>query len=799
MTAAFDVLMNLRRTVGGILLLICVFIYPYACLASQQLTIGQTSTIYLNPTLPSGGWLTHASWSTDVVGLTYFDAGTWGTGLKVDGYWPGTATLSCFYTYSYYGADGDIHVGNGNEYWYFTCKGYPVSINPTTIELDKGETADLTISISGSSIGNIPPLWESSDKTVATVYSTGDYTAKVQAKSPGWCTITCYSYMGEPVICDVHVKSFPPTGISISPSQAEVIVGKTVKLSGKLSPSGASAKLTWTSENASIATVANGTVTGKSPGKTRIKVATDNGLTAYADIKVSKNEPTDITISPSEVEITAGKTAQLKYTLYPNGTSTTVTWESQDPSIATVQNGTVTGVSGGTTIIKAKTANGLYDISTVTVIEYPRGPVSTSLSGNGTKDSPYLITSAADLRYLSDVVNTGTSFEGKYLKQTADISINSAPYNSDEFKTQELWIPIGCDEFPFKGIYDGDNYAITGIYIADTKDIYDSFSSIGLFGKAVNASFKNIKIANCLIDINIGFTGALVGMSSGNIDILLENCHVFDGLIKGHYVGGLVGKGTCNNKVSYIISKCSNSATVNSDFRANGLIGQFFAVKGSIYNCINMGRVHGSSSACGIVDTLYGSIYNSCNAGTISSDKGYVAGISGNCDPHKTSQGIYDCVNYGSLSTASASYSAVSILYRNNNSTRYYLTNNYYLNDCELAQSTKNITVKNNHPLSNQELKSKETLQNLNNSTDVSYTKWTTGENGYPIPDWYSELFAGIQDVIINDGHYSGIDYTKPVTVINLKGIIISKSIDNLASGIYIIRQGNTIRKIFVR
>lgn len=274
------------RTVRFLIGSVCVMLMSLNCFANKQLSIGQTETVYLNPSLPSGAWITSAGWSTDVVGLNYFDAGTWGTGIVADGYWSDTATLKCFYSYSYYGKDGNIHVGSGNEYWYFTCKGFPVTLTPTSVNLDKGDKATLKFSITGAKIGKIPPVWESDDKSVATVYSTGDYTAEVHAKAPGTCLITCYSFMGEPVYCNVTVNSFPPTQISLTPSEADVTEGKSITLKYNLYPEGASAKLTWSSDNPSVATVQHGKVTGVSIGKARIKVTTDNGLSAYSDIAV---------------------------------------------------------------------------------------------------------------------------------------------------------------------------------------------------------------------------------------------------------------------------------------------------------------------------------------------------------------------------------------------------------------------------------------------------------------------------------------------------------------------------------
>lgn len=796
--------MNHKRFASFLLGLICVILYPKVSYAVQQLSIGEVTSVYLNPTLPSGGWLTSAGWSTDVIGLNYFEGGTWGTGLVADGYWSGTATVTCNYYYSYYGADGHIHNGSGNQYWYFTCKGYPVSISPKDLTLDKGQSATVTISISGAKVGKIPPIWESSDKSVATVYEIDDYTASVTAKSPGSCVITCSSFMGEPVECFVTVNSFPPKGVSISPTEAEVVVGNSIKLTAKLTPNGAASKLTWSSENTNIATVKNGTVTGVAPGKTRIQVKTDNGLLAYSNITVLENVPKSITISPAEAEIMVGERINFSYTILPEGVSSQLTWSSENSSIVEAFNSGALGVAPGKTRVKVTTKNGLSAYSTITVIADPRGPVSTSLSGTGSQNSPYLISSAADLRYLSDMVNKGTDYEGKYFKQTADIIINKGHYDSDIFKSQELWIPIGTPDHPFKGSYDGDNHIISGIYITEYENMYDNFSNIGVFGTTTNSTIQNLRIMNCLIDTNKGYVGGLVGYSSGNKDVLIENYHVYDGYIKGEYVGGLIGKGTCNNKVTLKISKCSNSATIKSDFRANGIAGQLASTQSQVINCLNTGTINGVYSASGIIDYTKGSIYNCYNAGSVTTTKSYASGILGSSSPETTGNGIYNCVNYGNLYTESANYDAAAILTKNSVSTSFYLQDNYYIDTYPLAFSSKNVISKNNHGLSSSQMKSQDTVTNLNNSTNGNksfFSKWILGKDGLPTFDWYPDLLAEMKaniEQIKTDDHQADIDYNKPVEVYNLHGIKIADSVNSLSSGIYILRQGNLAKKIIV-
>lgn len=80
-------------------------------------------------------------------------------------------------------------------------------------------------------------------------------------------------------------------------------------------------------------------------------------------------EPTSITVSPSTMSITVGDTQKAGYSLLPNNASTSVTWSSDDTSIATVgtYTGEVKGVGVGTTNIRAKTSNGKTGLCSVTV------------------------------------------------------------------------------------------------------------------------------------------------------------------------------------------------------------------------------------------------------------------------------------------------------------------------------------------------------------------------------------------------------------------------------------------------
>lgn len=70
-------------------------------------------------------------------------------------------------------------------------------------------------------------------------------------------------------------------------------------------------------------------------------------------------------------------------------------------------------------------------------------------TGEGTAESPWIITTAGQLRAISRDSHEGdaiTDFAGKYFKLDADISLDG-----------ENWEPVGSNTLPFAGILDGNN------------------------------------------------------------------------------------------------------------------------------------------------------------------------------------------------------------------------------------------------------------------------------------------------------------------------------------------------------
>ena len=132
--------------------------------------------------------------------------------------------------------------------------------------------------------------------------------------------------------------------------------------------------VTWTSSNNSVATVdEDGKVTAVSNGTTTITVSAKDGSGLKANCIVTvRTHVTSISLDKSEATINVGGTLTLYATIAPsNASNKSVTWSSDDTSIATVStSGEITAVGLGLTTITAKTVDGEFTAScSVTVLQ----------------------------------------------------------------------------------------------------------------------------------------------------------------------------------------------------------------------------------------------------------------------------------------------------------------------------------------------------------------------------------------------------------------------------------------------
>jgi uncharacterized protein YjdB len=270
-----------------------------------------------------------------------------------------------------------------------------VTLNKTSASISVGGSEILTATVSPPNATNKAVTWRSSNPGVALVEN-----GTVTGVATGSATITVTTTEGgKTAECTVTVTSggvnIPVVSVSLNKPSLSLAVNAMEKLTATILPDNASNKtVTWSSANASIATVSeDGTVTGKAVGSTTITAASvaDNTKTAICSVTI--NIPvTSITLNKTITYITVGGTDELRAAVLPaNATNKTVTWSSVHPEIATVDNnGVVTGLSasapgaegapGVTTIIATNSDSGRNAACVVHVSASPVPVDSVSLS-----------------------------------------------------------------------------------------------------------------------------------------------------------------------------------------------------------------------------------------------------------------------------------------------------------------------------------------------------------------------------------------------------------------------------------
>ena len=246
------------------------------------------------------------------------------------------------------------------------------------------------------------------------------------------------------------------------------------------------------------------------------------------------------------------------------------------------------------------------------------GTVASGFAGGtGAQDNPYLISTPAQLAYLAQQVNDGTSYADTYFRQTEDFDLAGIK-----------WTPIGSNQKEFCGHFDGDNHGIFRLNV----DVTDWWA--GFFGCIKSGSIRNVRISsgsvkstgsyvggivgelkrgalidNCTASVNVSGGGSNVGGLVGSITGgTVSNCHFLSGEIIGgvDYIGGIVGHVQTSYKST--VSGCSANASVKGGQCVGGLCGRFCNGDHEFSNCIMKGSITVTDDSCG---GLVGNLYDS--------------------------------------------------------------------------------------------------------------------------------------------------------------------------------------------
>jgi uncharacterized protein YjdB len=494
------------------------------------------------------------------------------------------ATADGEYTFLWsYTKDGSVN-GNSDACWVDNVYiGAPLAVTGIDVlehlDIPVNGTGTVAYSVLPENAYNKNVSFESADAGIAAVNANG----VVTGVSAGETTITVTTEDGGFTgACTINVYNQAVTGVTIEPSEAELTVGSSTKLTATVLPENATNKnVIYSVDDESILSVdQDGNVTGLSLGTATATVTTeDGGFTASAEINVIPVRVTGVSISPKSASIALGCTVQLAASIKPsNAANKNLSWSVSDETIISVDGqGTVTGLSLGTATVTVTTEDGGFTAS-------------------------------------------------------AEITVYYAPANT--------WTAIGTNRINnngFCGVFNGDGYAVRGIYIS-TQESYQ-----GLFGNSGGGSIiANLGVAESYI-YGDTYVGGVVGYNgAGYNDVeysggTVTNCYNTGSVTGKDHVGGVAG---INEDT---VTDCYNVGSINGNKYVGGVVGGN-SWDDTVTDCCNTGIVTGKDYVGGVVGENNGTVTDCCNTSSVTG-KDYVGGVVG-YNAYGTSA-VTDCYNTG--------------------------------------------------------------------------------------------------------------------------------------------------------
>ena len=247
----------------------------------------------------------------------------------------------------------------------------------------------------------------------------------------------CYSSGTGSYTFKVAPPSPPPTGVTVSPTEATLTVNATRQLTATVTPSTATSTITWTSSNATVATVsATGLVTARAVGAATITARTVNGLTATCAITVPDTTPPVITL-------TGGSTVtRYRGNVWVEPGYTAIDNVDGNITSRVVVTGTVNTAVIGTYILTYTVSDNAGNIASVTrTVNVLPNTASFYYSEKGKAGTSYNYTLAAPYPCIATITPSGVSSSATItisIKDSAGNTVFSSAFSSTAPKTVNL-------------------------------------------------------------------------------------------------------------------------------------------------------------------------------------------------------------------------------------------------------------------------------------------------------------------------------------------------------------------------
>ena len=234
----------------------------------------------------------------------------------------------------------------------------------------------------------------------------------------------------------------------------------------------------------------------------------------------------------------------------------------------------------------------IFLIFTMILLMLPNVTLTTGMADNapwnglGTMQNPYEINNRADFLAIANAVNGGDSLEGKYFKQMQEIDLGGA---AEPWPT--IGITINNATHQFRGVYNGNDFNITGLYVNRSDDDAGLFGYVGPGGIIRNVRVKNGYVRG---------TYWCAGIAARNYGIVEFSS--FSGEVYGsqQFVGGVVG----DNHGGGIVRYCCNEGYIEFDQIGGGVVGRNSG--STVENCYNRGDVYAKNVVRGYAGGVVG-------------------------------------------------------------------------------------------------------------------------------------------------------------------------------------------------
>lgn len=384
-----------------------------------------------------------------------------------------------------------------------------------------------------------------------------------------------------PGTATVELKGIPATSLTIT-NEAGLTInnGESAALAAELTPAYSTDDITWTSDNENVATVAaDGTVTGKGPGKATI-TATAGSFSDSREVTVL-NPITSVSLDQTSVDMNLNETVKLTASYLPADTTdpTTVTWSSDNSSFPVDQSGNVTAKANGSATITAKIGS-CEGTTRVTVKADPntvKGSLSVTRSGDtlvetftvtegneNIKDISFPTWTTADGQDDIEWPSADDQANGVY---TVKVDLADHNYETGAYNTH-CYAKLKNGNFINVGMTDTnvtyEESVLTAVPSSDEKTVALSITNLG---RAKGVSFAVWGEANGQNDLD--WVGASQSGSTWNAKVSISD-HREAGVYHVHCYGFIGGRFTCIAMSGFTISPVTGTLTVDGT-AANGM------------------------------------------------------------------------------------------------------------------------------------------------------------------------------------------------------------------------------------